>query len=94
MEYVAYPLERRERAERAARAQQVISATCTPPQQDFLSFVLKQYVDYGIGALSADKLGSLLETKYDSVQDGVSQLGSIPTIRSVFVDFQQHLYSS
>ncbi len=42
--------------------------------------------------LIADKLGSLLETKYGSVQDGVSQLGPIPDIRNTFIDFQRHLY--
>lgn len=92
LEYVAYALEMHERAERAERAQQVIAATYTPPQQNFLSFVLKQYIDYGIDALSAEKLGSLLETKYGSVQDGVSQLGPIPDIRNTFIDFQRHLY--
>ena len=92
LEYVAYALEMHERAERAANARQIIAATYTLPQQNFLTFVLTQYVDYGIDALNSDKLGSLLETKYGSVQDGVRQLGSIPTIRNAFVDFQRHLY--
>ena len=92
LEYVAYALEMHERAERADKARQVISVTYTPAQQEFLSFVLKQYVDHGIDALTPSKLGGLLETKYGSVQDGVNQLGSIPAIRNVFADFQQHLY--
>ena len=61
-------------------------------EQDFLSFVLKQYVDHGIDALSADKLGTLPETKYGSVQDGINQLGPAPVVRSTFKEFQRHLY--
>ena len=93
LEYVAYALEMRERSERANNARQIITQTYTLPQQNFLSFVLAQYVDHGIDALSSDKLASLLETKYGTVQDGVRQLGSIPVIRNAFIDFQQHLYN-
>ena len=92
LEYVAYALEMHERTERAANARKIITTTYTLPQQNFLSFVLTQYVDYGIDALNSDKLSSLLETKYGSVQDGVRQLGSIPAIRNAFIDFQRHLY--
>lgn len=92
LEYVAYALEMHERTERAENALRIITATYTPPQQNFLTFVLTQYVDHGIDALDFDKLVSLLGTKYGSVQDGVRQLGSIPVIRSTSIDFQRHLY--
>ncbi|MBO4491474.1 MAG: DEAD/DEAH box helicase family protein [Lentisphaeria bacterium] len=92
LEYVAYAFEMQERSERADKARQIISQNYSETQQLFLSFVLKQYVEHGIDALSPNRLGSLLETKYGSIQDGVSQLGAIPVIRSVFSGFQQHLY--
>ena len=38
------------------------------------------------------KIGRMQETKYGSVPDGVSRLGSIPDIRKTFIDFQRHLY--
>jgi type I restriction enzyme R subunit len=94
LEYVAYAVEMLERTRRADNARQIIAEKYTVPQRNFLSFVLKQYVEHGIDALSAERLGSLLETKYGSVPDGVNQLGEIPTIRNIFVGFQQHLYSA
>jgi type I restriction enzyme R subunit len=54
--------------------------------------VLAQYVSQGVGELDQEKLESLLELKYHTVNDAAAELGGIPTIRDAFVGFQQHLY--
>lgn len=42
--------------------------------------------------MDLDKLPQLIELKYHSVGDAVSELGSPENIRTVFVEFQQYLY--
>lgn len=61
-------------------------------QQEFLDFVLEQYIKEGIGELDRSKLPQLLELKYHAVRDAVTELGNIPTIKEVFVGFQKYLY--
>ncbi len=61
-------------------------------QQQFLDFVLTQYVKEGVGELVQEKLPKLLEIKYHAVSDAADELGSVAGIRNVFVGFQQYLY--
>lgn len=61
-------------------------------QQQFLEFVLSQYVKEGVGELDQEKLPSLLELKYHAVGDAVAEMGSAAGIREVFVGFQRYLY--
>jgi hypothetical protein len=50
-----------------------------------------QYEMQGVGELDQEKLGSLLELKYHTVNDAAVQLGGIPAIRDAFVGFQAYL---
>ena len=61
-------------------------------QQQFLDFVLMQYVKEGVGELDQEKLPKLLEIKYHAVSDAAAELGSAAGIRDVFVGFQRFLY--
>ena len=61
--------------------------------QAFLDFVLGQYVKQGVDELDQEKLASLLQLKYHTVDDALVQLGSAAAIRDAFVGFQQYLYS-
>ena len=61
-------------------------------QQEFIEFVLSRYVQAGVTELDTDKLPALLELKYRAVSDAVERLGSISSIRSSFIDFQEYLY--
>jgi type I restriction enzyme R subunit len=56
--------------------------------------VLAQYVDQGVGELDQEKLGSLLELKYHTVNDAAAQLGGTSSIRNAFISFQPLLYES
>lgn len=63
-------------------------------QQDFLDFVLKQYIDEGVGELDDQKLPDLLNLKYQTIADAKLELGEIKTIRNTFIDFQKYLYEA
>ena len=65
-----------------------------PAQQEFLNFVLDQYIKSGVEELDESKLSDLLVLKYHAIADAKSKLGSITEIRNAFIGFQTHLYSS
>jgi type I restriction enzyme R subunit len=62
-------------------------------QQEFLDFVLEQYIKEGVEELSAEKLSGLIELKYHNVNDAVAELGEPANIREVFIGFQKYLYA-
>lgn len=91
--YVAFlsaPITREDRVEsRRAQALQPYSAEL----QNFLDFVLGQYVTEGIDELYQEKLGALIALQYGSVNDAVRAIGSVDNIREAFVGFQRHLFA-
>ena len=84
------PLERTDRANQAT----IHLGSYDLKQQAFLDFVLKQYIDEGVGELDDQKLPDLLSLKYQSIADAKQELGDIQTIRNTFIDFQKYLYKS
>lgn len=54
--------------------------------------MLDQYIREGVRELDQDKLPKLLELKYHSINDAISELGDIGQIREVFINFQRWLY--
>jgi hypothetical protein len=85
------PIERKVRADQARGA---IRSEFSAKQQEFLDFVLGQYVAVGVGELSTEKLAPLLNLKYQhSIRDAVSDLGTPDSIAAAFSGFQRHLYS-
>jgi len=44
--------------------------------------------------LGEDKLPVLLKNKYDSLEEAKDVFGEVADIRTLFVNFQQHLYRS
>lgn len=89
--YVAYHRNLVPRFSRAEKAKTCLDSY-NDKQQDFLNFVLEQYVKEGVGELDVDKLPSLLTLKYKAVTDGINALGDVSTIRKSFIDFQACLY--
>jgi type I restriction enzyme R subunit len=86
------PIERKVRADQARGA---IRSEFSAKQQEFLDFVLGQYVAVGVGELSTEKLAPLLNLKYQhSIRDAVSDLGTPDSISAAFSGFQRHLYSA
>ncbi|GJM32388.1 MAG: type I restriction endonuclease subunit R [Saprospiraceae bacterium] len=89
--YIAYHKDLVPRLERAERAK-VYLITYDPAQQDFLNFVLEQYVKMGVHELDDAKLPALLGLKYNALADAKRELGDIRSIRSTFIEFQEYLY--
>lgn len=92
LSYIAYHKDLVPRIKRAENAK-VHLKTYSSEQQEFLNFVLKQYVEAGVGELDESKIKDLLILKYNAIADAKSKLGDIPTIRKTFVSFQEHLYN-
>lgn len=91
LSYVAYHKELVPRLERAEKAKIHLN-DYSAPQQEFLNFVLDQYVKEGVTELDDDKLSPLLTLKYQSISDAKHALGEIKSIRATFIGFQEYLY--
>ena len=91
LSYVAYHKTLVPRLERAAKAK-IQLGDYDPKQQEFLNFILTQYVRDGVDELDDKKLPELLELKYKSISDAKGILGNIRSIRDTFIGFQEYLY--
>jgi len=92
--YIAFALPTITREERVNNSKdRIFEDYSNNNQQQFLSFVLEHYIAQGVGELDQEKLPDLLELKYHSVGDAVTELGGVAEIRGLFVGFQEHLYS-
>ncbi|MEA5535262.1 type I restriction-modification enzyme R subunit C-terminal domain-containing protein [Crocosphaera sp. XPORK-15E] len=90
--FIAYAKPPLSRRERVIAHKSLIFSRYTGKQQEFLDFVLDQYIREGVRELAQDKLPQLLELKYHSINDAISELGDVGQIREVFVNFQAWLY--
>ena len=93
LSYIAYHRNLVPRLKRAEKAK-VHFSTYNTEQQEFLNFVLDQYVKEGVTELDDSKLPDLLELKYHAIADAKSKLGDIKSIRETFIGFQEYLYES
>jgi len=91
LSYVAYHSDIVPRTDRARRAKLHLDSY-DPKQQEFINFVLEQYIKDGVSELDDDKLANLLKLKYRAIADAKQELGDIPSIRDTFVGFQEYLY--
>ncbi len=80
LSYVAYHKDLVPRLERASRAK-IQMNDYNQKQQEFLNFVLEQYVKEGVDELDDSKLPNLLELKYKAIADAKCELGDIKSIR-------------
>lgn len=90
--YIAFHSDILERTMRANKAKAHLG-TYDPKLQEFLNFVLGQYVKQGVEELDETKIGDLLLLKYHALADAKRALGDIATIRNTFIGFQTYLYS-
>ncbi|GAB6143502.1 type I restriction-modification enzyme R subunit C-terminal domain-containing protein [Desulfocicer niacini] len=90
--YIAYALPPISREERVNGHKNGFINKYTDPQKEFLSFVLGHYISQGVGELDQAKLPDLLQLKYHSIGDAMTELGSASEILDVFIGFQKHLY--
>ena len=91
--YISYALPTITREQRVEDHKEIIFNKYAEKQQRFINFVLQHYVNEGVRELDIEKLPDLLELKYESISDAVTQLGNVKDIREMFVGFQEALYS-
>ena len=91
LNYIAYHKELVPRLNRATKARLKI-VNYDKGKQEFLDFVLKQYVSKGVSELDDARLKDLLIVKYNALDDAKKSIGDIKTIRETFVGFQKYLY--
>lgn len=80
------------REARAKAAEATIFALLNDKQIAFIEFVLNKYIESGVDELDQEKLPVLLTNKYQSLEDAKDFLGEIPSIRKLFIEFQEYLY--
>ncbi len=90
--YIAFALPTVTRSDRVSRKKASVLSSYDEKLQDFLDFVLGQYVERGVDELDSEKLPALLELKYRAVSDAAKELGGAPRIREAFVGFQKFLF--
>ncbi|MEQ9307283.1 MAG: type I restriction-modification enzyme R subunit C-terminal domain-containing protein, partial [Marinoscillum sp.] len=91
LKYIAYSSSLVSRQIRAERAR-IHFDSYNPKQQEFLNFVLDQYVKQGFEELDDSKLPDLLQLKYRAISDAREELGDVASIRETFIGFQEYLY--
>ncbi|MGB7402818.1 MAG: DEAD/DEAH box helicase family protein [Arcobacter sp.] len=91
LSYIAYHKDLVPRLERATKAKMKISGY-DEGKQEFLNFVLSQYVENGVNELDDARLKDLLIIKYDALEDAKKSIGDIKSIRETFIGFQKYLY--
>jgi type I restriction enzyme R subunit len=92
--YIAFALPPISREERVANQRERLFADYDYRQREFLSFILDHYVQNGVGELAQDKLPNLIQLKYQTPSDAITELGSVENIREVFIGFQARLYEA
>jgi len=92
LEYISFAKQPQSRELRVAKAQSQIFSALSNEQKAFVEFVLSQYIQTGVEELDQEKLPQLLNLKYKAIDDAKEILGSIESIRNLFIEFQKHLY--
>lgn len=92
LEYIAFHILPITREVRVSQARSKIFAGLNMKHREFLEFVLFKYIETGVEELDESKLPNLVDLKYQSMADAAEVLGGVPEIRTLFINFQKHLY--
>ncbi len=92
LEYISFYVQPMTREQRVSQASPKILKGLTLEQSGFIEFVLFKYIDSGVEELDQSRLPNLIELKYHSISDAAEILGGVDEIRSLFFNFQKHLY--
>ena len=92
LQFVAYNKPTIPRAKRVKASIESIHDELDQKQQEFVDFVLSQYVELGVGELDREKLPQLISVKYGNLNDGLAQIGGIDKATAAFLGSQRRLY--
>ena len=76
LEYFAYNKNPLPKSKRAELVRQNLYNKLTDKQQEFIEFLLDSYLEKGHEALTSQNMSQLLKIKYNSLQDGLLQIGT------------------
>ncbi len=93
LEYIAYAKPTVSRAARVETNRDNIFNLLNEQQREFVSYVLRNYVNEGVDELDVGKLSTVLAAKYGSIHAAQEKLGTVSDIQKTFIDFQAQLYS-
>ncbi|HET7222189.1 MAG TPA: type I restriction-modification enzyme R subunit C-terminal domain-containing protein, partial [Rhodanobacteraceae bacterium] len=91
--YVRFTLAPQTRAARVRNVESTSLSGYEREMRSFLEYVLDAYRRQGIDELAPSKLADFLRIRYGGTNDAKRMLGSIPEIRSAFVDVQAYLFA-
>ncbi len=91
--YISFLTPLTSRQERVVKTKEFIYQGLNESEVEFLNFVLSKYEVRGSDELDEDKLPSLLNLKYHSIDDAVQKLGGAQKIRDQFFAFQKILFT-
>lgn len=92
--YISFEKKPLTRIERVNIVKEAVLNQLNSEQEDFVQFVLDNYIRSGENVLDVEKMPTLLMLKYGSVTDAERILGGVDRIRSTFINFQKYLYAS
>ena len=93
LEYITYAKAPVTRAARVEISKKNIYNLLNFKQREFVAYVLRNYVEVGVDELDVSKLSTVLTAKYGSIHAAQQELGTVESIQSTFIDFQQQLYA-
>jgi len=92
LEYIAFAIKPISRNERVAKSEKRILKKFKNEQKEFINFVLSKYIESGVEELEQENLPELIKLKYGTNRDAINIFGNVKLIKSIFFDFQKHLY--
>jgi type I restriction enzyme R subunit len=92
LEYVAYAKPPVTRVARVETSKTNIYSLLNAKQREFISYVLRNYIEVGVDELDVSKLSTVLTAKYGSLHAAQQELGNVKEIQHTFIEFQKHLY--
>ena len=97
LEFIAFnstnlsrPISKKERVEKTSSK---LLENLNEDQSAFIKFLIERYLDEGVESINENNLSTLLKLKYESITKAEEVLGEIRSIKNLFLNFQNNLYS-
>ena len=97
LEFIAFnstnlsrPISKKERVEKTSSK---LLEDLNEDQSAFIKFLIKRYLDEGVESINENNLATLLTLKFESITKAEEVLGGIRSIKNLFLNFQNNLYS-
>ena len=57
-------------------------------QREFVGYVLRKYIDVGVGDLDISTLSTLLAARYENLDTATEELGEVAGVQEIFISIQ------